>query len=96
MVWYGVNYKQVKKSKQPVEKLLEKAKARFLAFLTDPRKNRNGIQADLDNIKVEKRPYTRKTDGKKTTLYVAKIPVKVNGQKEIREYVFNRGYFQRI
>ena len=95
-MWYGVNYKQVKKGKQPVEKLLEKAKARFLDFLTNPKQNKTGMQADLDNIKIEKRPYTRKSDGKKTTLYIAKIKVRANGHEETREYIFNRGYFQRI
>ena len=97
MAWYGVGSakKPVKKDKD-VEYLLQKAIENFKRFLADPRKNRNKMMADLDNIKVERRPYTRKTDGKKSHLLVAKIKVKVNGNTEVREYTFNRGYFQRI
>ena len=95
-MWYGVEYKTTGKKKDSVEKLLEKAKARFLDFLTNPKKNRNGMEADLDNIQVEKRPYTRKSDGRKSHLYIAKIPVKINGKKETREYIFNKGFFKRI
>ena len=97
MVWYGVeNGKNVKKSKKIKEQeLLEKAIENMKKFLRNPKLNKKGIMMDLDNIKTRAEPYTRK-DGKKSKLLIAEIPVKDgNGNKEIREYIYNRGYFQR-
>lgn len=96
MVWYGVESRNKKAQKVNKEKeLLQKAIENMKKFLSNPKLNKRGIMMNLDNIKTRKEDYVRK-DGKKTKLLIAEIPVKDgNGNKEIREYVYNRGYFQR-
>jgi len=95
MVWYPPkNSGQKKKPQKKVseKELLNQAIENMKKFL----KNASGdIQMDFDNIKTRKEKYVRKKDGKETKLLIAEIPVKINGRKEIRSYVYNRGFFQR-
>lgn len=98
MVWYGIGKGDVKPQKVNKEKeLLQQAIERMKEFLKNPKKNRVGIQMNLDKIKTKKIPYTRKSDGKKTYLLIAEIPVRRKGQKkaEVRQYTYNKGFFVR-